>query len=97
MRTAPAVRAPLFLTVTDAARRLALHEQTIRAMIRRGELTAVRLGRFLRVFTEAVETRRPHPRAGAPGRGQRPAARRPGRRRRAGAQAPRRRLTAVGA
>jgi excisionase family DNA binding protein len=83
MRVHPAARAPLLLTVPDAARRLALHEQTIRAMIRRGELTAVRLGRFMRVFTEAVERRRvPAPaviareRARVPGRGSRSRARR---------------------
>ncbi len=52
------MRPPLFLTVADAARRLALHEQTIRAMIRRGELAAVRLGRLVRVFATAVEARR---------------------------------------
>jgi excisionase family DNA binding protein len=58
MRSRGGVRPPLLLTVTDAARRLALHEQTIRAMIRRGELAAVRLGRLVRVFAAAVEVRR---------------------------------------
>lgn len=58
VRRGPAVRRPLLITVTDAAQRLARHEQTIRAMIRRRELAAVRLGRFVRVLAAAVEARR---------------------------------------
>jgi excisionase family DNA binding protein len=41
--------------VPDTARRLGRHEQTIRAMIRRGDLGAVRLGRLVRVLAEAVD------------------------------------------
>jgi excisionase family DNA binding protein len=43
------------LTVPDTARRLHLHEQTVRAMIRRGDLAAVRLGRLVRVLAAAVD------------------------------------------
>jgi excisionase family DNA binding protein len=46
---------PLLLTVTDAARRLRRHEQTVRAMIRRGDLAAIRLGRLVRVMAAAVD------------------------------------------
>jgi excisionase family DNA binding protein len=72
--------AHLLVTVSDAARHLRRHEQTIRAMIRRGELATVRFGRVVRVFASAVETahRRlsaaaPSPAvAAAPRRGRRP-------------------------
>jgi excisionase family DNA binding protein len=47
--------APLLLTVPDTARRLNRHEQTVRAMIRRGDLAAVRLGRLIRVLAAAVD------------------------------------------
>jgi excisionase family DNA binding protein len=46
---------PLLLTVPDAARRLRRHEQTVRAMIRRGDLVAIRLGRLIRVLAAAVD------------------------------------------
>jgi excisionase family DNA binding protein len=55
--------APLLLTVSDTARRLNRHEQTVRAMIRRGDLAAVRLGRLVRVFAAAVEETLPVPMA----------------------------------
>ncbi|HWC03915.1 MAG TPA: helix-turn-helix domain-containing protein [Methylomirabilota bacterium] len=56
MQPFPSVpRAPLLLTVPDTARRLRRHEQTIRAMIRRGDLAAVRLGRLIRVLATAVD------------------------------------------
>jgi excisionase family DNA binding protein len=55
MRYESVPRSPLFLTVPDTARRLRRHEQTIRAMIRRGDLEAVRLGRLVRVFASAVD------------------------------------------
>jgi len=55
MRTRRLPLAPLLLTVPDTARRLRRHEQTIRAMIRRGDLTAIRLGRLVRVFAAAVD------------------------------------------
>ena len=48
-------RTPLLLTVPDTARRLNRHEQTVRAMIRRGDLAAVRLGRLIRVLAAAVD------------------------------------------
>jgi excisionase family DNA binding protein len=41
--------------VPDTARRLRRHEQTVRAMIRRGDLAAVRLGRLIRVLAAGVE------------------------------------------
>jgi excisionase family DNA binding protein len=47
--------APLLLTVPDTARRLRRHEQTVRAMIRRGDLAAIRLGRLVRVLAAAVD------------------------------------------
>ena len=47
--------APLLLTVPDTARRLHRHEQTVRAMIRRGDLAAIRLGRLVRVLSAAVD------------------------------------------
>ena len=46
---------PLLLTVSDTARRLRRHEQTVRAMIRRGDLAAIRLGRLVRVLAAAVD------------------------------------------
>jgi excisionase family DNA binding protein len=55
MRTKAVARAPLLLTVTDTARQLRRHEQTVRAMIRRGDLAAVRLGRLVRVLAAAVD------------------------------------------
>jgi len=54
-------RSSLLLTVPDTARRLRRHEQTVRAMIRRGDLAAVRLGRLVRVLTAAVEGTLPVP------------------------------------
>ncbi len=55
MRPQSVLRAPLLLTVPDTARLLGRHEQTIRAMIRRGDLEAVRLGRLVRVLAAAVD------------------------------------------
>lgn len=55
MRTRSLPLAPLLLTVPDTARRLRRHEQTVRAMIRRGDLAAIRLGRLVRVFAAAVD------------------------------------------
>jgi excisionase family DNA binding protein len=45
----------LLLTVPDTARRLRRHEQTIRAMIRRGDLAAIRLGRLIRILAATVD------------------------------------------
>jgi excisionase family DNA binding protein len=50
---------PLLLTVSDAARQLRRHEQTVRAMIRRGDLAAVRLGRLVRILATAVDRAAP--------------------------------------
>jgi excisionase family DNA binding protein len=55
MRPSSVRLAPLLLTVPDTARRLRRHEQTVRAMIRRGDLAAVRLGRLVRVLAAAVD------------------------------------------
>lgn len=55
MRTSSVRLAPLFLTVPDTARRLRRHEQTVRAMIRRGDLAAIRFGRLIRVLADAVD------------------------------------------
>jgi excisionase family DNA binding protein len=55
MRYETVYRSPLLLTVPDTARRLHRHEQTVRAMIRRGDLAAVRLGRLVRVLAAAVD------------------------------------------
>lgn len=55
MRTSSVRLAPLLLTVPDTARRLRRHEQTVRAMIRRGDLAAIRLGRLVRVLAAAVD------------------------------------------
>src|SRR5262245_54698952 len=55
MRSSSVQLDPLLLTVPDAARRLHRHEQTVRAMIRRGDLAAIRLGRLVRIFASAVE------------------------------------------
>ena len=55
MRSSSVRLAPLLLTVPDTARRLRRHEQTIRAMIRRGDLAAIRLGRLVRVLAAAVD------------------------------------------
>jgi excisionase family DNA binding protein len=55
MRPSSVRLAPLLLTVPDTARRLRRHEQTIRAMIRRGDLAAIRLGRLVRVLAAAVD------------------------------------------
>lgn len=56
MQAPSVLRAPLLLTVPDTARRLRRHEQTVRAMIRRGDLAAIRLGRLIRVLAAAVDS-----------------------------------------
>jgi len=55
MKSASVQFPPLLLTVPDTARRLRLHEQTIRAMIRRGDLGAIRLGRLVRILAATVD------------------------------------------
>ncbi len=44
-----------FLTVEEAAQVLTLHPETVRRMIRRGELGAVKVARRLRVPQSALE------------------------------------------
>jgi excisionase family DNA binding protein len=43
-----------FLTVRETAQVLQCHPDTVAAMIRRGELKAVRLGRAVRVAAESI-------------------------------------------
>jgi excisionase family DNA binding protein len=43
------------MTVAAAAQRLGLHEASVRRMIARGELPAVRVGRLLRVSPAAID------------------------------------------
>jgi len=45
---------PLAITIPDAAKRLSVSERTIRRLIERGELRAVRVGRVWRVPMEAL-------------------------------------------
>lgn len=45
---------PKFLTVRETAQVLQCHPDTVAAMIRRGELRAVRLGRAVRVPAESI-------------------------------------------
>jgi excisionase family DNA binding protein len=51
----PAAPAPALVTVTDAARRLDCHPKTVRAMVDRGQLRAVRVGKALRVDLASLE------------------------------------------
>jgi excisionase family DNA binding protein len=44
-----------FLTVAETAKELRCHPDTVAAMIRRGELKAVKLGRAVRVVSESIE------------------------------------------
>jgi len=43
-----------FLTIKECAGTLRCHPDTVSAMIRRGELKAVRLGRAIRVVSESI-------------------------------------------
>ena len=45
---------PNFLTVPQTAHELHCHPDTVTALVRRGELTAVRLGRAVRIVTESI-------------------------------------------
>jgi excisionase family DNA binding protein len=47
--------APTFVTVAEAARRLACHPKTVRAMVERGQLRAVKVGSALRVDLGSLE------------------------------------------
>jgi excisionase family DNA binding protein len=51
----PAVREPQALTIADAARRLGVHRETLRAAIERGEVPAARLGRRWLVPVAALD------------------------------------------
>jgi excisionase family DNA binding protein len=42
------------LSVKDVAVRLDVHEQTVRTLIRDGRLSAVRVGKLVRVSTQAL-------------------------------------------
>ncbi|MCP4006328.1 MAG: helix-turn-helix domain-containing protein [bacterium] len=46
---------PAVLSVDETAERLSVHPQTIHAMIRRGELRAIRAGRRVLVPIQAIE------------------------------------------
>ena len=43
------------LTVTEVAERCRIHPSTVRAMIERGDLPGVRIGKLYRIPQEAVE------------------------------------------
>ena len=46
---------PAALSVNETAERLGVHPQTVRAMIKRGDLRAVRAGRRLLVPVRAID------------------------------------------
>ena len=46
---------PAFLTVAEAAAYLRVHPETIRRLVRRGELTAIKVGSVWRVPVDALE------------------------------------------
>ncbi len=46
---------PLVFTLAEAAARLGIHRQTLRAAIERGDLRAVRIGRRWLIPVEAIE------------------------------------------
>jgi excisionase family DNA binding protein len=58
-RTTGRVGPPLLVTLRQAAQRLRVHVTTIRAMIRRRALPAVRFGRTVRVYAPALAQARP--------------------------------------
>jgi len=45
-----------FLTIKECAAALACHPDTVVALIRRGELGAIRLGRAVRVVSASIQT-----------------------------------------
>jgi len=47
---------PEFLTVSETARELRCHVDTVTSMVKRGELRAVRLGRAVRIVAESIRT-----------------------------------------
>ena len=48
---------PQWMTVAQLAERLALRESHVRALVRRGELPVVRIGRLLRFHWPAIKNR----------------------------------------
>ena len=56
---------PIVLTIAEAATRLGVHRQTLRAAIERGDLHAVRVGRRWLVPVAAIEELLGGHRAGA--------------------------------
>lgn len=55
LRSKSVVKGPALLTCREAAQELRLNEETVRVLIRRQELPAVKLGRSLRVPRDAIE------------------------------------------
>lgn len=55
LRSKSIVKGPALLTCREAAQELRLNEETVRVLIRRQELPAVKLGRALRVPRDAIE------------------------------------------
>jgi len=47
---------PDLLTVADVARRLSVHEKTVRRLVARGELVTVRIGAAVRLLPDDVDT-----------------------------------------
>ncbi|MGH9110021.1 MAG: helix-turn-helix domain-containing protein [Acidimicrobiales bacterium] len=56
---------PIVLTIAEAAARLGIHRQTLRAAIERGDLHAVRVGRRWLIPVAAIEELLGDHRAGA--------------------------------
>ena len=56
---------PIVLTITEAAARLGIHRQTLRAAIERGDLRAVRVGRRWLIPVAAIDELLGGHRAGA--------------------------------
>lgn len=55
LRSKSVVKGPALLTCREAAQELRLNEETVRVLIRRQELPAVKLGRSVRVPRDAIE------------------------------------------
>lgn len=56
----------MMLTVHEAAERLSVHPETIRRLIRRGELNAKKVGAVYRISEDDLEPTRREPPARAP-------------------------------
>ncbi len=48
------IELPRFSTISETAHALRCHPDTVAALIKRGELKAVRLGRAIRVVSESI-------------------------------------------